>query len=232
MSSSANSLAVPQPETVSAVYLVATSALVADQPESMPPLPPAGLLLARGDDPADVDRLESLPYATAVVYRAPLAEAAGNCAHVLATAREIARTHGGLVVDAIVPRIITADHRPSPAATAWFVFEHIGEIIATHGLARFGLPELYNDQSDQARIAMYDAVLVGVAQRLVEEWPANDPVGPATITLRDVARGYGDASAGGDDPTLRRGLDVTLSYDGAAHRLVVALHDDPADLFA
>ena len=111
----------------------------------------------------------------------------------------------------------------------WFVLEHPDEsTTTTHGLARFGLPEIVVPDADPDALPMYDAVLTGIAQRVTEEWPDNDPVGPATITLRDVARGYGDAGAGGDDPTLTRRVDVTLAYDAGRDLLVVTLHDDPA----
>ncbi|MFY0406091.1 hypothetical protein [Solicola sp. PLA-1-18] len=227
----------PVPRLVQAWFQVAVAALRDgdDVPDvGLPPAPPA-LLLARGSAPASVERLDALDaYLLVRAESGPGADALAANQDALERARTLARERDGVVVDLGVPRVVEPGARTGRAASDWFVFAHDEDaVIDTWGLDRFGLPELHCDQSDDARLPMYDAVLVGVAQRLVEEWPGQDPVGPATITLRDVARGYGDASAGGDDPTLDRGVDVTLVHDAVERRLVVTLHDDPATaLFA
>ncbi|QMW65154.1 hypothetical protein H4N58_13135 [Mumia sp. ZJ1417] len=225
---------VPVPGTVSALYVVLTDEpLESDLAD--PPVPPPSLLLARGSSPKAVRFAESLPYATAVTGESAPGDALETQRRTQATARALAAEHVGVVIDSAVPRLLsTAPHPDVVRASDWFVLEHpADDVSTTHGLARFGLPELVVSGIEAGRLPMYDAVLTGIAQRMVEEWPDNDPVGPATITLRDVARGYGDASAGGDDPTLERSVDVTLTYDPDDDRLVVALHDDPATaLFA
>jgi hypothetical protein len=226
---------VPVPPVVTALYVVLTDEpLDSDLPT--PPVPPPSLLLARGSSPKAVRFAESLAYATAVTADSPPSDALETQRRTQAAARALASEHVGVVVDADVPRLLgpEAPHPEVLRASEWFVLEHPDETTSTtHGLARFGLPELVVADVGADVLPMYDAVLTGVAQRVVEEWPDNDPVGPATITLRDVARGYGDASAGGDDPTLLRSVDVTLAYDPDTDRLTVTLHDDPATaLFA
>ncbi|MDO9379740.1 MAG: hypothetical protein Q7T56_12900 [Nocardioidaceae bacterium] len=222
---------VPVPPLARAWYQVAVDALRDgdEVPDLGLPPAPAALLLARGSAPASVERLAGLDaYLLVRAESAPGAEALEANQRALARARELATERDGVVVDLGVPRVVEPEAPAGRAAGHWFVFAHDGALVDTWGLDRFGLPELHCDQADDARLPMYDAVLVGVAQRLLEEWPGHDPVGPATVTLRDVARGYGDASAGGDDPTLDRGVDVTLAHDAAGRRLVVTLHDDPA----
>ncbi|WP_370614952.1 hypothetical protein [Mumia sp. Pv 4-285] len=229
------SSAVPAPRSVGALYVVLTDEPIeSDLPA--PPVPPPSLLLARGSSPKAVRFAESLTYATAVSAESDLADALDLQRRTQASARALAAEHVGVVVDAAVPRLL-GPQPPHPdvlRASEWFVLERPDETTtATHGLARFGLPELYVADSGDAALPMVDAVIMGVAQRVVEEWPGNDPVGPATVTMRDIARGYGDASAGGDDPTLTRSIDVTLAYDPHADRLAVTMHDDPATaLFA
>ncbi len=78
---------------------------------------------------------------------------------------------------------------------------------------------------------MYSAVLAGLVHRLLAEWPANDPVGGATVTLRDIAYGLGDAQAA--TTPKGRSIDVDIAYDPDDEVLVVTLDGDPAEtLFA
>ncbi|UYM05787.1 hypothetical protein [Solicola gregarius] len=228
----------PRTPDVRAIYLVLTaSALDLDESgevdvrpfaDDSRALPPPDLLVARGSTVDDLEGLADRPHVLAVTKASGLAEAHDVECAARSRALRIAAEHDGIVIDTAVPWILHGDASHSPAAHEWFAFSHTGTSIRTHGLARFGLPELGNDQADAERLPMYDAVLVGVAQRLIEEWPANDPIGPATITLRDIARGYGDAFTEGDDPTLTRSVDVSLRYDRGNRLLEAALHDDPA----
>ena len=73
---------------------------------------------------------------------------------------------------------------------------------------------------------MADAVVAGLAHRLIAEWPENDPVGPATVTLRDIAYGLGDPDA--ISTPKDRTIDLVISYDPGPHRLMVQLLQDPA----
>jgi hypothetical protein len=51
-------------------------------------------------------------------------------------------------------------------------------------------------------------------------------VGPATVTLRDIAFGLGDAEAASTPEG--RSIDVLIDYEPGPHRLLVQLMDDPA----
>lgn len=228
----------PRAADVRAIYLVLTAdELALDETgevdvrpfaDDSRALPPPDLLVARGTGVEALERLADRPHVLAVTKAADLTEVHDVECAARARALTIAAEHDGIVVDTAVPRVLEPDATRTPAAHEWFAFSHTGTAIRTHGLARFGVPELGNDQSTAERLPMYDAVLVGVAQRLIEEWPGNDPIGPATITLRDIARGYGDAFTEGEDPTLTRSVDVSLRYDRGDRLLDVALHDDPA----
>ena len=228
----------PRTTDVRAIYLVLTaetidlreSGDVDVQPfaDDSRALPPADLLVARGSDVTDLEQLADRPHVLAVTKASDLAGAHDIECSTRSRALEIAGDHDGLVVDTAVPRILRFDATRTPAAHEWFAFSHDDTAIRTHGMARFGVPELGNEQAAKERLPMYDAVLVGVAQRLIDEWPDNDPIGPATITMRDIARGYGDTSVETEDPTLDRSVDVSLRYDRDKRLLDVALHDDPA----
>ena len=228
----------PRTADVRAIYLVLTPRAVdlnesgevdvrpfADDSRA---LPPPDLLVARGSTLDDLELLADRTHVLAVTKASGVEDAHGIECAARSRALRVAAEHDGLVIDTAVPRILHGDASHTPDAHEWFAFSHTDTSIRTHGLARFGLPELGNDQASSELLPMYDAVLVGVAQRLIEEWPANDPIGPATITLRDIARGYGDAFTEGDDPTLTRSVNVSLRYDKGRQLLEVVLHDDPA----
>jgi hypothetical protein len=99
------------------------------------------------------------------------------------------------------------------------------------GLTAFGLPEVAVEGVDPTGHAMFGAVLAGLVHRLIAEWPANDPVGTATITLRDIAYGLGDPGAA--ETPKDRSVELSIDYDPDEGRLVVRLLADPATaLFA
>lgn len=151
-------------------------------------------------------------------------------------ALRIADEHDGVVVDLGIPRAVEdrADAVSLAHATQWYVVDYDDlddGVLHTVGLASFGLPEVDLEGVDRLTHAMFGAVLAGLVHRLIAEWPAQDPVGGATVTLRDIAYGLGDASAAGtpDDRTV----DLTIDYDPDRGRLVVRLLSDPATtLFA
>ncbi len=74
-------------------------------------------------------------------------------------------------------------------------------------------------------------MLAGVVHRLIAEWPEHDPVGEATVTLRDIAYGLGDVQA--SVTPHDRGVRISIDYVADDHVLAVELLDDPATtLFA
>ncbi|HSI26600.1 MAG TPA: hypothetical protein VK948_04260, partial [Aeromicrobium sp.] len=149
---------------------------------------------------------------------------------------ELAREHDGIVVELLPPRVL--EFRPDQVSLAhaqqWYVLDYDDVddgILRTDGLSQFGLPEVMVVEVDLENRVMTDAVVAGLAHRLIAEWPKNDPVGPATVTLRDIAFGLGDLQA---STTPRdRTIDLLIDYDPGPHRLVVQLLQDPAEvLFA
>jgi len=151
-------------------------------------------------------------------------------------ALRLAEEHDGVVIDLAIPRVVEdrADDVSLSHATQWFVIDH-DELddgrLRTLGLTSFGLPEIVLDGVDPQQPAMAGAVVAGLVHRLIAEWPAHDPVGEATVTLRDIAYGLGDGAAA--QTPADRSVDVSIGYDPQAERLTVRLLGDPATtLFA
>ena len=221
---------IPRPTTVRPFYIVATADEV--DPGTEPPVPAAELLAAFGSTAEEIASLEQRPFHTAIMAEAPIEQGTTAERECRRAAFAFAVENDGIVIDAAIPRILgmRREYPRLTAATNWFVFERDGDAVSTVGLRRFGLPEL---SCLDAAGPMFDAVLTGLAQRLLRHWPAKDPVGPLTVTLRDIAYGYGDKSAGGEDPAFARSVDLTVAYDEAGKVLDVTLYDDPAHtLFA
>ena len=221
---------IPRPTTVRPFYIVATADEV--DPGTEPPVPSAALLAAFGSTAEEIASLAQRPFHTAIMAEAPIEQGASAERDCRRAAFAFAVEYDGIVVDAAIPRILgmRSDYPRLTAATNWFVFERDGDAVSTVGLRRFGLPEL---SCLDAAGPMFDAVLTGLAQRLLRDWPTTDPVGPLTVTLRDIAYGYGDKSAGGEDPAFARSIDLTVAYDEAGKVLDVTFYDDPAHtLFA
>ena len=135
-----------------------------------------------------------------------------------------------------MPRILEmgSEQVSLDTATQWYAVDYqalSSGYVCTHGLDTFGLPEVVVEGVDERQHAMYTAVLAGLVHRLIWEWPAQDPVGRATVTLRDIAHGLGDSEAE-STPTGRR-VEVDISYDADDNRLGLRLLSDPAvSLFA
>ncbi len=216
---------IPRPERLRPLYVVATSTDVGTG--ETPPLPSLELLASTGSSADEIAALIERPFATAIMVEVPIDEGMSAERECRRAAFAFAIEHDGVVIDAAVPRILGM-HRHYPrltAATSWFVLSRDGDSVATSGLQRFGLPELV---CRQAAGPMFDAVLTGLAQRILRQWPAQEPTGPYIVSLRDIAYGYGDDSAGGEDPTFARSLELSVRFDQLQHVLEVTVHDDPA----
>lgn len=225
---------VPVPATCSASLLVFA-------PEPLPreddlPRPQAALLRRHGTGPAALERFESCTHQMAVTITGPCTGFAQRLRDLRVEALTLAEQHGGVVVATDPPHVIeqTSDDVDLARAGQWYsldpdaIAEHQ---VRTDGLSQFGLPEIVVRQVDPARRAMVDAVVAGLAHRLIDEWPQNDPVGAATVTLRDIAFGLGDPQAASTG--VERSIDVLIDYDIDTHALVVHLTTDPAEaLFA
>ena len=141
---------------------------------------------------------------------------------------ELAERHDGLVVDLQTPRLIELDERRPRPAAALFTFEYdlddLGT-IRTHGLNVIGLPEIVVRGVPEDQRSMYDMVVVGLVHRLLDEWPAHDPVGPARVTLGDIAAGYD----GGEFDPAAEGVDVLIDYDPELPALTVEVMTNPGN---
>lgn len=216
---------IPHPESVRPFYIVATVKRTDDA--DPPPVPSPELLIANGASSDEISALAGRPSHTAIISEAPLAQGMQAERTCRRAAFALAVDHDGVVIDASIPRVLGMQ-RSYPrltAATNWFLFQRDGAQVSTVGLRRFGLPELTCREGEGP---MFDAVLTGLAQRILRDWPSIDPVGPQTVTVRDIAYGYGDRASGGEDPTFARALDLTVSYAGDDDVLEVTVLDDPS----
>ncbi len=220
---------VPVPEICSASYALMTPAPL-DHEDHLA-MPNEALLRRYGSTDSALQRLRDCPYQLLMHCQArteAMADAVRDCR---IQALEIAGRHDGLVVELLPPRVL--ELRPEEVSLAhaqqWYVLDYddLAEgLLRTDGLTQFGLPEVSISGVDPETHAMTDAVIAGLAHRLIAEWPSNDPVGPATVTLRDIAFGLGDTKAA--EIPEGRSIDVLIDYDPGPHQLLVQLMDDPA----
>jgi hypothetical protein len=218
---------VPVPERLTIAFVVLTADPL--DRDDLVPLPERTLLRLRGSSIADLDRMTRLPHQRLVSATLEAAQVRGAWNELRREALALADEHDGLVLDLQIPRVVTGSpDDPAPNAVDWFSFEYDPERpedIRTHGLAVLGLPEIVVHGVPEDRRPMYDMVVVGLVQRLLEEWPENDPVGPAHVTIADIAAGYeGDLSPA---PGAQPGVGVLIDYDADDHVLVAEVVDDP-----
>lgn len=110
---------------------------------------------------------------------------------------QLAAAHDGVVVDLLIPRIVTdgPDQAAATVAAQWVAMDLEDNVLHSRGLDAFGLPEFSIAVASPEQTSMLLAIAMGLAQRLITEWPEQDPVGPAGVTLRDIALAYGDSDA-------------------------------------
>lgn len=223
---------VPLTAQPSAIYAVMTADALGD--EGLIPPPSPELLQHYGTSEVSLRRLRSRHHQLLLMRTSSVENAAFTQRDLRIEALRLAEAHDGVVIDLGIPRVV--EGRPDDVslahATQWYVVDYdrldTGE-IRTIGLTSFGLPEIVLSGVERAGHAMFSAVLAGLVHRLVAEWPANDPVGRATVTLRDIAYGLGDPAAA-QTPNDRT-IDVSIDY--ADGQLDVQVLDDPArHLFA
>lgn len=215
---------VPVPAVLTIAYVVLTAEPL--DRDDLVPLPERSLLRLRGSSVKDLDRMADLPHQRVVSRSVGPGAARLAAEEALREAIEIAERHDGLVVDLQTPRVVEASvPGPRPAA-AWFTFEYDldnpGE-LRTHGLNVIGLPEIAMRGVPEGERRVYDMVVVGLVHRLFDEWPTQDPVGPARVTLGDIAAGY----EGGDPELNERGVDVLIDYDPELPALTVEVMTNP-----
>ena len=204
--------------------------------EDLIPPPSPELLRHYGSSDVAMRRLRSRPHQRLILRQTTLDDAAFAIRDARIDALLLAEEHDGVVIDLSIPRVVEwrSDEVSLAHATQWYTVDYEGLAsghFRTVGLRSFGLPEIAVEGVDEAAHAMYSAVLAGLVHRLLAEWPANDPVGPATVTLRDIAYGLGDSEAAATPKG--RSIDVEIAYDADDQLLLVTLDGDPAEtLFA
>lgn len=225
---------VPVPRTCEAMYVVLTPRPLGV--DDTLPLPSAALLRHHGTSATALERFEGLRHQRVLHHRVPLERAAEAAVALRVEALRLAEEHDGVVVDLTVPRILelaSADVSAS-VASQWYVLDAAAVLdgrLQTDGLVQFGLPELRVDDVAPSERAVAGAVVAGVAHRLLAEWPDHDPVGPAGITLRDIAHGLGDPQA--DATPVKPVLHIDLAHDARAEVITATWHEDAAQvLFA
>jgi hypothetical protein len=194
--------------------------------------PPAPELLRRyGTPEIALRRLRSRHHQRLLMRTSTVDDAAFTQRDTRVEALRLAAEHDGVVIDLSIPRVVEGPVEDVSLAHAaqWYVVDY-DELEAgrlrTLGLTSFGLPEVVVSDVDRQHHAMFGAVLAGLAHRLIAEWPKHDPVGRATVTLRDIAYGLGDRDAS-QTPT-DRAVEVEVTYDADAGVLAVTLLADPA----
>ena len=204
--------------------------------EDLIPPPSPELLRHYGSSDVAMRRLRSRHHQRLILRQTTLEDAAFSIRDARIDALLLAEEHDGVVIDLSIPRVVElrSDEVSLAHATQWYTVDY-QELsdgrFRTIGLRSFGLPEIVVEGVDESAHAMYSAVLAGLVHRLLAEWPANDPVGRATVTLRDIAYGLGDAQAA--STPKGRSIDVDIDYDADDNLLVVTLDGDPAEeLFA
>jgi hypothetical protein len=240
-----DTIVIPVPERLLAVYAVATDEPVEESvshssggvavdvvPVDAAPLPPAGLLRAMGARMATLARLGLATHAVLVrsVGTAGFPSAAELAAY--AAAQTIADAYDGVLLDTVIPRVVETPREVEDQfrLSDWVVLPHSpdaegGLWFTTKGLVRFGLPELQSHGIPESAANAWGAVLTGVAQVLCRRFGdalAENPAAafvelPAVVqvSLRDIARGYSDRSRVEDDPRLDEPVELGVTWDPA-----------------
>jgi hypothetical protein len=222
---------VPVPDTCTASYALMTPSPL--EHEDHLPMPNDSLLRRYGTSDAALSRLQECPHQLVVQCQAPVERMADAVRDARVDLLDRAARLEGVVLELLPPRVL--ELRPEQVSLAhaaqWYVLDYddlADGVLRTDGLAQFGLPEVVVSGIDVERHAMTDAVVAGLAHRLIAEWPEHDPVGPATVTLRDIAYGLGDADAA--HTPADRTIDMLIDYEPVAHHLLVELMADPAEV--
>jgi hypothetical protein len=147
------------------------------------------------------------------------------------------------LIDLFTPRVLTPttaieslpDSHSAFALTRWMVvpysLEERGYRFTTHGLRRFGLPELQALDVPGVLTGAWTDVMCGIATRLLDEWiEAVDQESPPSfveipavlgVSEEDVARAFGGTPRGGGAARVRLRLDLPDDPDGETFLTVV-----------
>ena len=241
-----DTIVLPVPERLLAVYAVVTpdppaeTALYSGEglaidvvPVDDAPLPPSPLLRAMG---ADAPALAAYDSATHAVLVRAVGSAQFPPQHefaAYASARAIAEMSEGVVVDTVIPRIVTRARAVDESfrLADWMVLPHSLEPpeqggllwFTSKGMSRFGLPELQSHGIPEPLANAWGAVLTGIGLVLLrdhEQALAADPTTalrevPAqhSVSLRDIAAAYSDEARFGADSDLDTAREFRVELD-------------------
>ncbi len=214
------------------------------------PVPPVELLAIFGADERSRTRVRVARSGIAVALVRPHEQSLSAQIAVRAAAALLSRD-GDVVIDTAIPRVwpVADAGSPSPRTVDWIVLDRSHDQDAglgtrTHGLARFGLPELFAEGLDAGDLPAWDATLNGLAHVLVRglsvaESPAAGGArelrlpSSLTLSLSDVAAAYAEPVDPGD-PTLARTSELLLVLDADADEtgLLRVTGSAATDLFA
>lgn len=241
----ADTIVLPVPERLLAVYAVVTAdppaeaALHSGQGLAIDvvrvedaPLPPSPLLRAMG---ADAPALAAYDSATHAVMVRAVGSPRFPPQHELAaysSARAIAEMCEGLVLDTVIPRIVTRARAVDAAfrLADWMVLPHSADRarpgllwFTSKGMTRFGLPELQSHDVPEPLGNAWGAVLTGIGLVLLRDHEralAEDPAialrevpAEMAVSLRDIAAAYSDEARFGDDADLDVGQNFRVELD-------------------
>lgn len=196
------------------------------------PVPPIPLLRGSGSSVRACERVSQAEYGWALLLRVRPADLVTADVAVRAAASVLAGDVHGVMLDTAIPRAyLPTEEGLAERASDLMTFDHevrgSSGAVTTRGLARFGVPELTAVDVPVELLAACDALLVGVAHRVVAALSRLQDTEPAILDLRlplhltmaDVAAGYGQPL--GDDPTADRSSDITLAGSPGGGDLVV-----------
>jgi hypothetical protein len=237
-----DTIVIPVPERLLAVYAVVTpdppaeTALHSGEglaidvvPVEDAPLPASPLLRAMG---ADAPALAAYDSGTHAVLVRSVGSAQFPPQHefaAYASAHAIAEMCEGVVVDTLIPRIVTRARAVDAGfrLADWVVLPHSLEQgllwFTSKGMTRFGLPELASHGVPEPLANAWGAVLTGVGQVLLRDHElalAEDPrtalretAAEQTVSLRDIASAYSDEARFGEDADLDVGQEFRVELD-------------------
>jgi hypothetical protein len=240
-----DTIVIPVPERLLAVYAVVTPDPPADTtvhsgqglaidvvPVEDAPLPPSPLLRAMG---ADAPALAAYDSGTHAVLVRSVGTAQFPPQHefaAYASAHAIAEMCEGVVVDTLIPRIVTRARALDAGfrLADWVVLPHSldqGRLwFTSKGMTRFGLPELQSHGIPEPLANAWGAVLTGIGQVLLRDHElamTEDPstalretAAEHTVSLRDIASAYSDEARFGDDTDLDVGQQFRVELDPSA----------------
>ena len=219
---------VPVPKVARSLHAVFTAEPLG--PPTDLQAPPAPLLRRFGAETTELERLSTRPHAHVLIVDAGLKSVSDQLATTRRSAIEIAAEHDGIVVDLLIPRVVTPAQTDPQVASHWIALDLDDDDVHSRGLEAFGLPEFRVVSRDGTPAPMMLAVAMGLAQRLISEWPEQDPVGPAAVTLRDIAHAYADPAA--ETTPVTPAVDLLIDYSVSDASLTVTVESDPAALFS